>query len=107
MGEKRRGSGSCGAEGREKWGHWEGIGEKPPLPEALVGAGSTPAPSKVPLLLTAQFPRTQRVVSRVSARGRELLRETSGIRHTISPQSYRVHHLPAVPLREKRQFGCV
>ena len=42
MGEKRRGSGSCGAEGREKWGHWEGIGEKPPLPEALVGAGSTP-----------------------------------------------------------------
>ena len=52
-GERGRGAGglsgkgrrrdSCGAEGRGRWGHWEGIGEKPPhpSPEALLGAGST------------------------------------------------------------------
>ena len=86
-------------------GHW---GETPtPIPRGTAGGRFHPLPSSAPLLLTAQFPRKERLVSRVPARGSELLRETSGIRHTISPQSYRVHHLPAVPLREKRPFGWV
>ena len=84
-------------------GHW---GETP-TPRGTAGVRIYPPPSSAPLLLTAQFPRTQRLVSRVPARGCELLRETTEIRHAISPQSYRVHHLPAVPLREKRPFGCV
>ena len=76
-------------------GHW---GETPtPIPRGTAGGRIHPLPSSAPLLLTAQFPRKERLVSRVLARGCELLRETleSGtpsprnhIAYTICPPSH-------------------